>query len=253
MNFDSDVNLTAMTSTPSPSAFPSRPAESAITVLGGLMALAAERDKRLADSEVIEVLLGLAAASARRADDTLDAILGTAGSATKAAGRLGHGFADLATAIGAGSIVDGLRRLRVELADSGKAVAEDGRELVADQYDAIRDLVIEYVASDLAPRLVPPLIDDLTPHLVDETAPELIDALMPLLKEKYIPEILESVAESPVLLGAIREGSRGAANEASTSLRDHAANADDRLEASFRRLVPRRKRKSNEAKAAETP
>jgi hypothetical protein len=115
-----------------------------------------------------------------------------------------------------------------------------GAETVAAGRAEASALVQSTVSDGLAwaqAQAVPQIVDGLVPHLVDEVVPRLIDGVMPEVRARVLPIIIEDLTHDPELRDLILEQGRGVVGDAAKNLRSTTANADDRVESAFRRMV----------------
>jgi hypothetical protein len=69
--------------------------------------------------------------------------------------------------------------------------------------------------------------------------PDLIDALLPYLRDQVLPIVVEDLMKDPQLRALVVEESRDVVSQAADQMRDATAEADDRIEGAFRRLIRR--------------
>ena len=86
-------------------------------------------------------------------------------------------------------------------------------------------------------QVIPQIVDGLVPHLVDSVVPRIIDGALPDIRARVMPIIIDDLTNDPQIRDLALEQGRGAVGEAAEHLRSTTANADDRVESAFRRLV----------------
>ena len=112
--------------------------------------------------------------------------------------------------------------------------------------------VVDALVPHLVDSVVPRIIDGTLPHITKTVVPQLIEAVTPYLRTRVLPVVIEDLTDDPNLKTLVLEQSRGIVGEATERLRDVTAQADDRVEAVFRRLLLRRERPPDEAASGGT-
>ena len=84
---------------------------------------------------------------------------------------------------------------------------------------------------------IPQIVDDLVPHLVDSVMPRVIEGVMPEVRSRVVPVIIDDLSNDPRVRDLVLEQSQGLMGEAAHNVRSATAQADDRVEHAFRRLV----------------
>jgi hypothetical protein len=84
--------------------------------------------------------------------------------------------------------------------------------------------------------VVPKIVDDMMPYLVDQVMPRIIEGAMPQIRTQVLPVVMDDLAHDPRIRDMVLEQSRGAAGEAARQVRATTADADDRVEATYRRV-----------------
>src|SRR4029077_1059221 len=84
---------------------------------------------------------------------------------------------------------------------------------------------------------IPQIVDGLVPHLVDSVVPRIIDGALPEIRAQVLPVVIEDLTTDPRVRELALEQGKGVVGEAADHLRSTTANADDRVESGFRRLV----------------
>lgn len=72
--------------------------------------------------------------------------------------------------------------------------------------------------------------------MVDAFVPKVIDRVLPQIRAKVLPAVVDDLSSDPKVRAMIAEQSQGVLNDATDELREHTAEADDRLESGVRRL-----------------
>jgi hypothetical protein len=164
------------------------------------------------------------------------------GGPARRAGRAVYAFPPVASARDrVNGYLDGARRHGRSVVDAGRvdatALVHDGMEWT--QQRGVPDLVdalIPYLVDSVLPRIV----EGILPHLEKTIVPELMDATLPHMRETILPVLLEDLMNDPRLRAMVVEEGRDVVSEATDHFRDATAEADDRIEGAFRRLVHRR-------------
>src|SRR5215831_2731692 len=124
-------------------------------------------------------------------------------------------------------------RMVSEARDRGAAAVAESR---ADATAFVQATVTDAIAWAQA-QAIPQIVDGLVPHLVDSVVPRIIDGAMPEIRSRVLPVVIDDLTTDPRVREMAVEQGRGVVGEAAEHLRSTTANADDRLESSFRRLV----------------
>jgi hypothetical protein len=143
---------------------------------------------------------------------------------------------------GAGLVTGPLERARARLALATDEARHRGSATVGLGRSEAQAFLRRSVADgvDWAQReVVPPIVDGLVPHLVSKTLPRLIDGAMPEIRLRVLPVVVDDLTTDPKIRGLVAEQGRGMIGDAAHELRDSSANADDRVESAFLRLLRR--------------
>lgn len=200
----------------------------------GVVLLAADRVRAGAPSEAFEVGVGLAQQTANEMRGLARRALGPP---TRAASRT-LDWASKQTGIDVNTGLFGRTRARfgralLEARNAGRATIAAGRE---DAEAFVRSSVADGMAW-AETQAVPRIVDSLVPHLVDSVVPRLIDGVMPEIRETVLPAVIDDLTNDPKVRDLVMEQSRDVIGEAAQHVRSATANADDRVEAAFRRLI----------------
>jgi hypothetical protein len=128
---------------------------------------------------------------------------------------------------------DRMARALADARTRGHATVAAGR---ADAEAFVRSNVAETISWAQA-RAVPQIVDGLVPHLVDEVVPRILEGTLPEIRATVLPAVIDDLTNSPQLRDLMLEQGRGVVGDAAEHLRNTTANADDRVESAFRRLV----------------
>ncbi len=126
-----------------------------------------------------------------------------------------------------------LSRLVLDARTAGEATLSAGR---AEADALVRTGVADGIAWAQA-QAVPQIVDGMVPHLVDTVMPQLIEGALPEIRARVLPVVIDDLTNDPRLRELVMEQSRGVVGEAAHQVRSATANADDRVETAFRRLV----------------
>jgi hypothetical protein len=120
-----------------------------------------------------------------------------------------------------------------EARNVGRATIAAGRR---DATAFVRASVAEGIAW-AETQAVPRIVDNLVPHLVNSVVPRIIDGIMPEIRGTVLPAVVDDLTTDPRIRELVMEQSRGVVGEAAQQVRSATANADDRVEMAFRRLI----------------
>jgi hypothetical protein len=126
-------------------------------------------------------------------------------------------------------------RMVAEARDRGAAAVAGSR---ADATAFVQATVNDAIAWAQA-QAIPQIVDGLVPHLVDSVVPRIIDGAMPEIRSRVLPVVIDDLTTDPRVRELAVEQGRGVVGEAAEHLRSTSADADDRLESAFRRLIRR--------------
>lgn len=88
-------------------------------------------------------------------------------------------------------------------------------------------------------RVVPKVVEDMLPYVVNTLVPKVIDGVMPQVREKVLPVLVDDLSRDPKVRKMIADQSQSVVSEAAIELRETSADADDRIESAFRKLLRR--------------
>ena len=124
-------------------------------------------------------------------------------------------------------------RVVAEARERGAAAVAESR---ADASAFVQATVSDAIAWAQA-QAIPQIVDGLVPHLVDSVVPRIIDGAMPEIRARVLPDVIEDLTTDPRVRELAVEQGRGVVGEAAEHLRQTSANADNRVESAFHRLV----------------
>lgn len=127
---------------------------------------------------------------------------------------------------------DRMGRIAADARQRGKATVDTAR---ADAAVSLRASVDDGIAWTVA-HVVPRIVDDMMPYLVDDVMPRIIEGAMPQIRTRVLPVVIDDLSHDPRIRDLVLEQSRGTAGEAAQQVRATTADADDRVEAAYRRL-----------------
>lgn len=127
---------------------------------------------------------------------------------------------------------DRMDRIAADARQRGQDTVDTAR---ADVGMSLRASVDDGIAWTVT-QVVPKIVDDMMPYLVDQVMPRIIDGAMPQIRTQVLPVVIDDLAHDPRIRDLVLEQSQGAAGEAAQQVRATTADADDRVEAAYRRL-----------------
>jgi hypothetical protein len=131
--------------------------------------------------------------------------------------------------------VRGRAALRGGLAEARRRGADTLDAGRADALAVIRSNVDDGVAWAQS-AVVPQVVDGLVPQLITEVVPKIIDGVMPEIRRRVLPMVIQDLAADPQVRDLVVEQTRGVLDDATEQVRTGTAEADDRVEAAFRRM-----------------
>lgn len=128
----------------------------------------------------------------------------------------------------------GAEALRVVIDRSRRAAGEAGRRY----HEAARrgDQLIRWTNRQIVRRVA----ESMKPYLVDEFVPEVIDGVLPKIRADVVPVVIEDLTNDERIQELVAAQSRTMLSRGVAEARHASADADDRVEASVRRLLGRR-------------
>jgi hypothetical protein len=127
---------------------------------------------------------------------------------------------------------DRMQRIAADARQRGQATVDTAR---VDVEVSLRAGVDDGIAWTVA-QVVPRIVDDMMPYLVDHVMPQIIEGAMPQIRTRVRPVVMDDLSHDPRIRDLVLEQSRGMAGEAAQQVRATTADADDRVEAAYRRL-----------------
>jgi hypothetical protein len=128
--------------------------------------------------------------------------------------------------------------VRQALHDAGARGAIAMSRSRRDAESALRGMVDDSMAW-AEQRVVPKVVDDMMPYIVNTLVPRVLDGVMPQVRAKVMPVIIEDLSQDPKVREMITDQTQSVITEAAAELRETSEDADDRLEAAFRKMMRR--------------